>query len=246
MFSVKMKHPVDDLHAHFFCSCSRCPSLEAFSLQIPMETVTGWIEEAALAMEASEGAAAALAAETAPPAGAQSAAADAAATEAAAEEAPSDTSGNTGRVAEAENRMVQPAASSASPAVPAVQGQAQTLVSSMVESAKKQEREVAEALVASMGKECQLDTTLVLLSQDEIQKYTVSLPQAPEIFRRRYNTSTNYSWALSGFNPIKASFFPTGFKTAESAFNICAGYLFAFGNCHCCVQSLRFVNESGE
>ena len=108
---------------------------------------------------------AALAAETAPPAGAQSAAADAAATEAAAEEAPSDTSGNTGRVAEAENRMVQPAASSASPAVPAVQGQAQTLVSSMVESAKKQEREVAEALVAPMGKECQLDTTLVLLSQ---------------------------------------------------------------------------------
>ena len=94
-------HSVDDLHVHFFCSCSRCPSLEAFSLQIPIETVTGWIEEAALAMDASEGAAAALAAETAPPASAQSGAADAAA----AEEAPSDTSGNTGHAAEAENRM---------------------------------------------------------------------------------------------------------------------------------------------
>ena len=201
-------------------------------MEIP--TVTGWIEEAALAMEASEGAAAALAAETAPPAGAAAGGAaaeggqssEAGAVEVASGRASGPTGGDDG----AENNLLANVSSGSSgfpavpPAVPAQQLVPNPVSTLMVESVKTQAREVAEAMKASLGKEW--DTTLILLTQEEIQRRTLSVPHAPEIFRLKYDTSTNFSWAAAGFNPIQASFFPNSVKTLESAFNICAGYLF--------------------
>ena len=36
------------------------------------------------------------------------------------------------------------------------------------------------------------------------------LTQAPELLQQRYDTSQHYTWALSGFNAFKSSFYKDG------------------------------------
>ncbi|CAJ1335209.1 unnamed protein product [Effrenium voratum] len=76
---------------------------------------------------------------------------------------------------------------------------------------------VAEALAAMLGENCRLNAQALL------RKYAIALPQAPPVFRMRYDTGRSFSWAMAGFNLITSSNIPARVKTPQSAAEICAG-----------------------
>eukprot|EP00435_Cladocopium_sp_Y103_P026337 s1300_g6.t1 len=56
----------------------------------------------------------------------------------------------------------------------------------------------------------------------DIQKFALTMTQAPEAFRRRYDTGTDFSWALAGFNFVVGSFYRGGVRTFESQTEVAA------------------------
>lgn len=95
-------------------------------------------------------------------------------------------------------------------------------------------REIVESvsnLVASQNPAA--SAQLLMLKQDEIRGFSVSLPQAPAIFRQVYDTGSNFTWALAGFNFILGSFYRGGVRTRESQTEICAGNLAALRRNRC-------------
>ena len=86
-----------------------------------------------------------------------------------------------------------------------------------------QRRAMAENLSMAFGQSCVLNTAMMLMPQEEIQRHATALPQAPPFFRQTYNTQHNFSWAVAGFNPVCASFFRGGTENLVTSREICAG-----------------------
>ena len=63
----------------------------------------------------------------------------------------------------------------------------------------------------------------MLLEQAEVQRHAIALPQAPSIFREKYDTQSDFTWSLFGFNTLLNSFYENGVKNAENIQAICAG-----------------------
>jgi hypothetical protein len=58
-----------------------------------------------------------------------------------------------------------------------------------------------------------MSAELLMLRQEDIQKFSVTMTQAPAAFRRRYDTRADFSWALAGYNFVVGSFYRGGART---------------------------------
>ena len=83
-------------------------------------------------------------------------------------------------------------------------------------------QKMAEQVVASLQGRYQVELLGLMMTQDEIQHQCLALHQAPPIFRMRYDTQKNFSWAMFGFNATCMSYYEGGLKTFQNVDNICA------------------------
>ena len=58
---------------------------------------------------------------------------------------------------------------------------------------------------------------MMLMEQEHFQKHAIALPRAPEIFRERYDTQRDFSWAMFGLNTL-LSFYEKGVKNKQTIF----------------------------
>lgn len=93
------------------------------------------------------------------------------------------------------------------------------------------QREIVENVVTLLRTPA-VSTQLLMLAQDEIQRFSVAVHQAPPFFRQRYATQSNFAWALAGFNWVVGSFYRGGERSPETIAEICAGCLDADGCLH--------------
>ena len=90
--------------------------------------------------------------------------------------------------------------------------------------ARSMRQEIAEGVMAAVGSTpFHLRMEGMLLEQTEVQRHTIALPQAPSIFREKYDTQSDFTWSLFGFNTLLNSFYENGVKNAENVEAICAG-----------------------
>lgn len=52
-----------------------------------------------------------------------------------------------------------------------------------------------------------------------------ALQGAPEYFRKRYDTSSIFTWCFSGFHTLRASFWPDGHRTPSAVGEQCCSCL---------------------
>lgn len=90
------------------------------------------------------------------------------------------------------------------------------------------QREIVENVVTLLRTPA-VSTQLLMLEQDEIQRFSVAFHQAPPFFRQTYQTQQNFAWALAGFNWVVGSFYRGGERSNETIAEICAGCLDADG-----------------
>ena len=103
------------------------------------------------------------------------------------------------------------------PAAPAGQAEGALVVRTM-------RQEIAEEVMAAVGsKPFHLRMDAMLLEQEEVQRHAIALPQAPSIFREKYDTQSDFTWSLFGFNTLLNSFYENGVKNSETIQAICAG-----------------------
>ena len=112
----------------------------------------------------------------------------------------------------------------ADPAVPAVQAQGALVPAGENVVARSMRQEIAEGVMAAVGSTpFHLRMEGMLLEQAEVQRHAIALPQAPSIFREKYDTQSDFTWSLFGFNTLLNSFYENGVKNAENIEAICAG-----------------------
>ena len=80
-----------------------------------------------------------------------------------------------------------------------------------------------ESFCTLLSQQPAMSAELLMLGQEDIQKFSVTMTQAPAAFRRRYDTRADFSWALAGYNFVVGSFYGGGVRTAESQAEICGG-----------------------
>ena len=85
---------------------------------------------------------------------------------------------------------------------------------------RRMQEEIVETVCNLVSQRPAMSSQLLLLRQDEIQKFSVSLTQAPPIFRQVYDTQLDFSWSLAGFNFVVGSFYRGGVRTRESQYEI--------------------------
>ena len=85
------------------------------------------------------------------------------------------------------------------------------------------QREIVESVCALLSQQPAMSAQLPTLRQEDIQKFSVTMTQAPATFRRRYDTRADFSWALAGLNFVVGSFYRGGVRTQESLAEICGG-----------------------
>ena len=85
------------------------------------------------------------------------------------------------------------------------------------------QREIVENVCTLLSQQPAMSAELLMLRQEDIQKFSVTMTQAPAAFRRRYDTRADFSWALAGYNFVVGSFYGGGVRTAESQAEICGG-----------------------
>ena len=110
-------------------------------------------------------------------------------------------------------------------AVPAVEAEGVLVPAAEVNAVNKSMRkQIADTVLAAVGStpfHVRMDG--MLLEQEEVQKHAVAVGHAPPIFRERYDTQSDFSWALFGFNGLLNSFYEHGVKNDKSVNAICAG-----------------------
>ena len=110
-------------------------------------------------------------------------------------------------------------------AVPAVQAEGVLVPAAEVNAVNKSMRkQIADTVLAAVGStpfHVRMDG--MLLEQEEVQKHAVAVGHAPPIFRETYDTQSDFSWALFGFNGLLNSFYENGVKNDKSVNAICAG-----------------------
>ena len=111
------------------------------------------------------------------------------------------------------------------PDVPAVQAEGVLVPANEANAANRSMRkQIADSVQAAVGSTpFHLRMDGMLLEQEEVQKHAVALVQAPSIFREKYDTQSDFSWALFGFNSLLNSFYENGVKNDKSVNAICAG-----------------------
>ena len=106
------------------------------------------------------------------------------------------------------------------PADPAVEDANQPLQLAVADVETPEQRQIryrlAETVAAAFGRRGRVRMDGLMLQQEEIQRHSVSLHRAPPIFRERYDTQQEYTWATFGFNPILNSFYPGGVRNPQS------------------------------
>ena len=96
------------------------------------------------------------------------------------------------------------------------------LVEAAFDHNQRAQREIVESVSTLLSQQPAMSAELLMLRQEDIQKFSVTMTQAPAGFRRRYDTGADFSWALAGFNFVVGSFYRGGIRTHESQSEICA------------------------
>ena len=96
------------------------------------------------------------------------------------------------------------------------------LVEAAFDHNQRAQREIVESVSTLLSQQPAMSAELLMLRQEDIQKFSVTMTQAPAGFRRRYDTGVDFSWALAGFNFVVGSFYRGGIRTHESQSEICA------------------------
>ena len=107
------------------------------------------------------------------------------------------------------------------------------LVEAAFDHNQRAQREIVESVSTLLSQQPAMSAELLMLRQEDIQKFSVTMTQAPAGFRRRYDTGADFSWALAGFNFVVGSFYRGGIRTHESQSEICA-----------CASSQIFVSKA--
>ena len=116
-------------------------------------------------------------------------------------------------------------AAPAVPAAPAVQAEGALVPAGENPVARSMRQEIAEGVMAAVGStpfHLRMDDAM-LLEQEEVQRHAIALLQAPSIFREKYDTQSDFTWSLFGFNTLLNSFYENGVKNSETIQAICAG-----------------------
>ena len=104
---------------------------------------------------------------------------------------------------------------------------ASVLTNPVVDAAREQnlraQREIVESVSSLVSQQPAMSAELLMLRQEDIQKFAVTLTSAPAAFKRRYDTKVDFSCALAGYNFVMGSFFRGGVKTREAEAEICGG-----------------------
>ena len=85
------------------------------------------------------------------------------------------------------------------------------------------QQEILESVCSLVSQQPAMSAELLMLRQEDIQKFSVTLTSTPAACKRRYDTKVDFSWALAGFNFVMGSFYRGGVKTREAEAEICGG-----------------------
>ena len=97
---------------------------------------------------------------------------------------------------------------------PGSQAQAsQAEVAEVQAGVKDHKMEIAEAVTSAFR---DVNSSILGLSQTELQGHTTQLAMAPRWPSAVYDPATSFTWAFAGFNVLVSSFAPAGNRSADS------------------------------
>ena len=94
--------------------------------------------------------------------------------------------------------------------------------------------EIAEAVTSAFR---DVNSSILVLSQAELQGHTTQLAMAPQWLSAVYDPASTFTWALAGFNVLVSSCAPASNRSGDSMAQVTCSSLVEKLSCMVCVRN---------